>query len=59
MVYYDFQSALPMITEEQFGDMDRINELNLLAENYQSCLIMIYKAESCNGESGVQRNFRR
>ena len=32
MVYYDFQSALPMITEEQFGDMDRINELNLLAE---------------------------
>ena len=32
MVYYDFQSALPMITDEQFGDMDRINELNLLAE---------------------------
>ena len=21
MVYYDFQSALPMITDEQFGDM--------------------------------------
>ena len=32
MVYYDFQSALPMITDEQFGDMYRINELNLLAE---------------------------
>ena len=32
MVYCDFQSALPMVTDEQFGDMDSINELNLLAE---------------------------
>lgn len=32
MVYYDFRSALPMITDEQFGDMGRIDELNNLAQ---------------------------
>ena len=32
MVYYDFQSAIPSITEESFGDMRRIDELNVLAQ---------------------------
>lgn len=32
MVYYDFQSAVPAITEESFGDMRRIDELNVLAQ---------------------------
>lgn len=32
MVYYDFQSAVPAITEESFGDMRRIDELNALAQ---------------------------
>ena len=32
MVYYDFQSALPMISDENFGDMYRIDELNDLAQ---------------------------
>lgn len=32
MVYYDFQSALPKITDELFGDMGMIDELNSLAE---------------------------
>lgn len=31
MVYYDFQSALPMITDKQFGDIKLIDELNFLA----------------------------
>ena len=32
MICYDFQSALPMITAETFDDMERINELNDLAQ---------------------------
>lgn len=32
MVYYDFQSALPQITDESFGNMNEIDELNALAE---------------------------
>lgn len=32
MVYYNFQSAIPAITEESFGDMHRIDELNDLAQ---------------------------
>ncbi len=32
MVYYDFQSAVPAITDESFGDMRRIEELNVLAQ---------------------------
>lgn len=32
MVYYNFQSAIPAITEESFGDMHRIDELNVLAQ---------------------------
>lgn len=30
-VYYAFESALPLLTEEKFGDMRRISELNSLA----------------------------
>lgn len=32
MAYYNFQSAIPAITEESFGDMHRIDELNVLAQ---------------------------
>lgn len=32
MVYYDFQSSLPTISDENFGDMHRIDELNDLAQ---------------------------
>ena len=32
MVYYDFQSSLPTICDENFGDMHRIDELNDLAQ---------------------------
>ena len=32
MVCYDFQSALPTICDENFGDMHRIDELNVLAQ---------------------------
>ena len=32
MVYYDFQSSLPKICDENFGDMHRIDELNDLAQ---------------------------
>jgi len=32
MVYYNFQSAIPAITEESFGDMHSIDELNVLAQ---------------------------
>lgn len=32
MVYYDFQSALPMIKAESFGGMKKIDELNALAQ---------------------------
>lgn len=32
MVYYDFQSAIPTIMEESFGDMRRIDELNAFAQ---------------------------
>lgn len=32
MVYYDFQSALPMIKAESFVGMSRIDELNVLAQ---------------------------
>ncbi len=32
IVYYDFQSSLPTICDENFGDMHRIDELNDLAQ---------------------------
>lgn len=32
MVYYDFRSSLPTICDENFGDMHRIDELNVLAQ---------------------------
>ena len=33
-VYFDFESAIPQISEENFGDMQDFNALNAIAERY-------------------------